>query len=1535
MTHNLPDSLSSNKTSKQGFMSKGRRSLLILLVLFAAGGIFAGSAATGLLDLSAVQAANTDLANAQDFKRSRKTIGDDQTANRTEVSQYFQGFENDGIWSPSVTVNRVPSGTNGIASKTGSFHAQAVPGNSTFFGGYNATFPANGYTTSLDIYLNTAGGYANDSRFDYTSAISQPDGNHRRDFMFNCGFYSDAGPVGSGNRFVCNVGNTTLGWPRNPANDNFVVTNSSGWYTFKHHFYSNGGVLAVDLSIYNSAGALLKTWTLSNPSDIIGTTVGGNRYGWFPAMQFPYLAIDNTSRSNVVAANVETVTSADLTATPNLTDWFFYQDTAPEGINNSLGTFVNGPGTAPEGAGSVQISTSGTSRPNLATYQFSGTALADINELKYSTYNPSAGNGGGSANRSGYLQFNVDFNGSDTWQRRLIFLPSDNGTVTQDTWKEWDTIKNGTALWRHSGPTWPVGIGGGGEPGTTTKTWSQILSQYPGVRIRVTDSWLGIRVGEPYADGYTENIDKFVFGTTSNTTIFDFEPLPIMVDDDGMASSTDCNAADPANLTIQAGINAATAGATVKVCPGNYTEDVAINGPAKAGITLLGSGVDISTITGPHTTGVGDTVQIISAPGVTIDGFTITRTGNNTTDWVGNTQNQGISLGGSPNVTIQNSKVIGNRNGILVEQSSHNVTIRRNIIDFNRTGVHIVDNNNALVEENFIRDNWTMGILYRTGGAGPAPSGITIRNNNISGNWYSEIEFREPAGATLINASGNYLGTTSPTRVTTTSGEPGYAGQIPVAYGGAAVAPASHPTIAGPESARVDYSPFLNSGADTQPATPGFQGNPANVTVNADSAQANVGLNNIQEAINGVPAGGSVTALAGTYSGSVTVNKAISFLGTPTITGTFSVTSAGASVSPGFSPGIINSGNLSLVPSSTVNIELNGLTPGTGHDQLNVTGTVNLGGATLNVTSGFAVSSGNSFVIVNNDGADAVTGTFAGLPQGGTFVVSGTTYSISYTGGTGNDVVLTATVATCNNISIPTNITTLTNQQVVVPLNIDDTTGRGILSFTYTLNYTSSVLSYIGIDQAGTLSSAFSFSVNSTTPGTLVINGYGTAPLTTAGILMNIRFQANGGIGTSSPMNFGGMLLNEGVPCANTTNGLVTVVSSSITGLVSYGNAPSFRPVPNANLFADGSVDVSTTTDAGGNYSLSGLGSGAYTVTPSKAPQANNGNGISGLDSSLISQHVVGLITLNANQLAAADVSNNGTVSGLDAAYISQWVVNIANPSITGTWRFIPASRSYPSGVGTPQTNQDYVGILMGDVTGNWNNLLARPETARQIDPEKAVAVEAANLSAEPGSEVIVPVSVKDLTGKGITAYQFDIEFDANVLEPQEIAAELSTLSTGMTVTSNSPEKGLLKVVVYGVHPIEGAGELVNLRFSAIGRVGTKSSLTVKGFMLNEGEVDVLVRDGGVTIERSKGASIRGRLLSPTGEPIGGSRVAIKSSNGQMRSVVADADGNFEFGGLTIGETYLIMEEAKRPRFEPKQISVVEKLTRVDMIARQ
>jgi len=222
---------------------------------------------------------------------------------------YFQSFETDtnGWFSPT----RVMSGTHGVVSKIGAFHAEDTPpGSFTRWGGYGRTFPPGGYTTTVDIYLDvlppyTTGSlmpYSNDTRFDWTSAVNTPQCGHRRDFVFNAGFYTDTDMMtGAGPRFVISASNNAgrgNSFPKNPGRDPFTI-HAEGWYTFEHRFYAvpptAGGVLRVDLTIKNAAGMPLHTWTLSDPSDIIGTTVGGNRYGWFATDEFPVLAFDTSA----------------------------------------------------------------------------------------------------------------------------------------------------------------------------------------------------------------------------------------------------------------------------------------------------------------------------------------------------------------------------------------------------------------------------------------------------------------------------------------------------------------------------------------------------------------------------------------------------------------------------------------------------------------------------------------------------------------------------------------------------------------------------------------------------------------------------------------------------------------------------------------------------------------------------------------------------------------------------------------------------------------------------------------------------------------------------------------------------------------------------------------------------------------------------------------------------------------------------------------------------------------------------------------
>jgi autotransporter-associated beta strand protein len=162
---------------------------------------------------------------------------------------------------------------------------------------------------------------------------------------------------------------------------------------------------------------------------------------------------------------------------------------------------------------------------------------------------------------------------------------------------------------------------------------------------------------------------------------------------------------------------------------------------------------------------------------------------------------------------------------------------------------------------------------------------------------------------------------------------------------------------------------------------------------------------------------GTTTVSAGTLQvdgsqplSAVQLNSSARLQGVGTV-GAITASGNSSVVAPGDSPGILTCSNYSASSvggAGGLEIQLNGATPGLNYDQLNVRGTVSITGkVNLNASLNFSSWLSNSFTIIKNDGVDAVTGTFNGLAQGATLTIGAQQFQISYTGGDGNDVVLT------------------------------------------------------------------------------------------------------------------------------------------------------------------------------------------------------------------------------------------------------------------------------------------------------------------------------------------------------------------------------------------------------------------------------------------------------------------------------------------------------------------------------------------------
>jgi hypothetical protein len=119
--------------------------------------------------------------------------------------------------------------------------------------------------------------------------------------------------------------------------------------------------------------------------------------------------------------------------------------------------------------------------------------------------------------------------------------------------------------------------------------------------------------------------------------------------------------------------------------------------------------------------------------------------------------------------------------------------------------------------------------------------------------------------------------------------------------------------------------------------------------------------------------------------------------------------------------GFTRAGRSPWRPAPSLSFDLAGGVAGSTHDQLKVTGAVDLGGATLTtkIGVGYTTSYGTAYTLIDNDGVDPIIGTFAGLPEGGTFTSTAGRFRVSYVGGDGNDMTLTAVRPTVVALTFP------------------------------------------------------------------------------------------------------------------------------------------------------------------------------------------------------------------------------------------------------------------------------------------------------------------------------------------------------------------------------------------------------------------------------------------------------------------------------------------------------------------------------------
>ncbi len=134
-------------------------------------------------------------------------------------------------------------------------------------------------------------------------------------------------------------------------------------------------------------------------------------------------------------------------------------------------------------------------------------------------------------------------------------------------------------------------------------------------------------------------------------------------------------------------------------------------------------------------------------------------------------------------------------------------------------------------------------------------------------------------------------------------------------------------------------------------------------------------------------------------------------------------------------------------------------------------------------------------------------------------------------------------------VSIPDTVFGMPGDTVNIPVNTEDLTGLGVLSFEFTLSYDSTIITGIGVDTSGTLLSGTDWAWEYNVIGDIFsVAMAGADTLAGSGTLINLIFAVSPAAqpGDESPLHFVDFMFNEGDPPVVTQDGVFVVIEEGV-----------------------------------------------------------------------------------------------------------------------------------------------------------------------------------------------------------------------------------------------------------------------------------------------------------------------------------------------------------------------------------------------------
>ncbi|MBN2092170.1 carboxypeptidase regulatory-like domain-containing protein [candidate division KSB1 bacterium] len=147
-------------------------------------------------------------------------------------------------------------------------------------------------------------------------------------------------------------------------------------------------------------------------------------------------------------------------------------------------------------------------------------------------------------------------------------------------------------------------------------------------------------------------------------------------------------------------------------------------------------------------------------------------------------------------------------------------------------------------------------------------------------------------------------------------------------------------------------------------------------------------------------------------------------------------------------------------------------------------------------------------------------------------------------------------------------------------------------------------------------------------------------------------------------------------------------------------------------------------------------------------------------------------------------------------------------------------------------------------------------------------------IGKDPGAEVIIPISISDISGLGITQFGTMIQFNTDLLTFARFSSE-ECLTAFWRLPEYSVNSGQVTFSINGSAPLTGGGKLINLHFdvNAKARLGAYNALTFKNTVLNSGAILTTTQNGRFVVRDTHAPQL---VVQPYFEKITASTVVIR-----------------------------------------------------------